>query len=108
MTNQHRLTDVICEQIRESIKLPRDEQGHILSYDGQRILDGMFEELFEISNAELRTAADWQLEQVMKWIEEELPNYGKKFEGSIYLDVDFIYKKFKEAMCRANTQEDNS
>ena len=79
MTNQHPLTDKICEQIRDSIKLRRDEQGHILSYDGQRILDGMFEELFEISNAEMRTAYDKgrddQLEKVMKWIDKHLTTY---------------------------------
>jgi hypothetical protein len=81
MTNQHPLTDKICEQIRDSIpKLRRDEQGHILSFDGQRILDGMFEELFEVSNAEMRTAYDKgrddQLEQVMEWLDEHLSNYS--------------------------------
>ncbi len=66
---KHPLTDEICEQIRDSIpEFRRDEQGHILSYDGQRILDGMFEELFEVSNAEMRSAADWQLEQCLNYI----------------------------------------
>ncbi len=48
---------------------------------------------------------DEQLEQVMKWIEEELPNYAYKIEGSTYLDEDFIHKDLKEAM--RPTQEDN-
>ena len=78
---KHPLTDEICEQIQVSIPvLPCDEQGHILSYDGQRILDGMFEELFEVSNAEMRAAYDKgrddQLEQVMKWLDEHLSNYS--------------------------------
>ena len=80
MTNQHPLTDEICEQIQDSMPvLPCDEQGHILSFDGQRILDGMFEELFEISNAEMLTAYDKgrddQLEKVMKWIDKHLTTY---------------------------------
>ena len=80
MTNQHPLTDEIYEQIRDSIpELQLDEQGHILSYDGQRILDGMFEEHFEVSNAEMRAAYDKgrddQLEQVMNWIDRHLITY---------------------------------
>ncbi len=63
------LTDEICEQIRDSIpKLRRDEHGHTFSHDGQRILDGMVEELSEVSNAEMRAAADLQLEQVIEWM----------------------------------------
>jgi hypothetical protein len=65
----HPLPDEICEQIRDSIpNLPCDEHGKLLSYDGQRILDGMFEELSEVSNAEMRAAADWQLEKVVAHI----------------------------------------
>ena len=74
---EHPLTDEICEQIQDSIpRLPRDEMGYTLSYDGQRILGGMVEELCEISNAKMRSAADWQLEQVMKCLEEYLDDYS--------------------------------
>jgi len=77
MTNQHPLTDEIMHQILDSIpKLPCDEHGELLSYDGQRVLDGMFEELDETVLAEMRTTADWQLEQVMKWLDENLTNYS--------------------------------
>jgi hypothetical protein len=77
--NKHPLTDEICDQMRDSIpKLPCDEYGKLLSYDGQRILDGMFEEHFEVSNAEMRTAADWQLEQVNDFF----VNYRKAVMGA--------------------------
>ena len=70
----HPLTDEICRQIQDSTpELPCDEHGKALSYDGQRILDGMFEELFEVANAEMRSAADWQLEQVNDFFD----NYRK-------------------------------
>ena len=72
----HPLTDEICRQIQDSTpELPCDEHGKALSYDGQRILDGMVEEMFERSRAQMCSAADWQLEQVMKWLDENLSNY---------------------------------
>ena len=71
----HQLTDEICHQIVSSTPpLPRDQQDRVLSYDG-RILDGMFEECFEEQKHEMRAAADWQLDQVMKWLDKNLNNY---------------------------------
>jgi len=86
MTNQHPLTDELLQQIGCSNPRARvfDTQAMRAAYDRGR---------------------DEQLEQVMKWIEEELPNYAYKIEGSTYLDEDFIYKDLKEAM---RPQEDNS
>lgn len=82
-------------QIRDSIPaLSCNEQGHKLSYDGQRVLDGMFEEHDEITLAEMRTAADWQLAQCLQFV---LLNYGQE-----------AMVPFMEAMRPTNTQEDNS
>ena len=106
MTDQHPLTDEICEQIQDSIpKLPRDEHGHTFSYDGQRILDGMVEELCEISNAEMRSAADWQLEQVMKWLDEHLTNYSDADYLGSCESINDLEDHLKKAM-RPTTQED--
>ena len=96
----HPLTDEICEQIRDSMpKLPCDEHGKLLSYDGQRILDGMFEELSEVSNAEMRAAADWQLEQVVKALNQ------CKEEKRSCIEVIYLFHEKLEAM--RPTQEDN-
>ena len=48
----HRLTDEMCEQI-----------GFNCQYSGD-IGDTVF------SHSDMRRAADWQLEQVIKWLEE--------------------------------------
>ena len=102
MTDQHPLTDEICNQIQDSIpKLRRDEHGHTFSHDGQRILDGMVEELSEVSNAEMRAAADWQLEKC----DDELGNIlhclaiAGKITGEERIQ---IYVLFKEAMRPTN------
>jgi len=99
----HPLPDEICEQIRDSIpKLPCDEHGKLLSYDGQRILDGMFEELSEVSNAEMRAAANWQLEQVVKALNQ------CKEEKRSCIEVIYLFHEKLEAMCpTTKTQEEN-
>ena len=99
----HPLTDEICEQIRDSIpKLPCDEHGKLLSYDGQRILDGMVEELSEVSNAEMRAAADWQLEQVVKALNQ------CKEEKRSCIEVIYLFHEKLEAMRpTTKTQEGN-
>jgi hypothetical protein len=67
---KHPLTDKLCDQIVCSTPpLPRDHQNRVLSYDG-RILDGMFEECFEVEKHQMRTAADWQLEQCIAWLND--------------------------------------
>ena len=66
----HPLTDELCDQIVCSTPpLPLDHQDRVLSYDG-RILDGMFEECFEVEKHQMRTAADWQLEQCIAWLND--------------------------------------
>ena len=54
MTEQHPLTDEICDQIQDSVH-PCDP-------------------------ADMRAAADWQLEQVIEWI-EECSNYDLDFHS---------------------------
>ena len=97
----HPLTDEICEQIRDSIpKLRRDEHGHIFSHDGQRILDGMVEEMSEDLNAEMRSAADWQLEQVIEWLKE------KEYDQLDYDEI--IYADDLRKAMRPVTQENRN
>ena len=50
MTKKHPLTDEICDQITDKLSI------------------------FSIEDC-MRDAADWQLEQVMKWLDENLSNY---------------------------------
>ena len=96
---EHPLTDEICDQILDSIpKLRRDEQGHILSYDGQRILDGMFEELSEVSNAEMRAAADWQLERAIAWLKFNTDDYLLQDYYKTYFLTKAFLNDFKKAM----------
>ena len=92
---EHPLTDKLCDQIVCSTPpLPSDHQDRILSYDG-RILDGMFEECFEVEKHQMRTAADWQLEQCIAWLNDTDCD-----------DPQETAQRLREAM--RPTQEDNS
>jgi len=80
MTYQHPLTDEICDQIQDSVH-PCDPEN-------------------------MRAAADWQLEQVIEWLEVNLIKHGFH-EGYAYL-----YKDLKKAMRPTTTlnpvrEEDN-
>ena len=101
----HPLTDELCDQIVSSTPpLPRDQQDRILSYDG-RILDGMFEECFEVEKHQMRAAADWQLDKVLEWLNENLSNYtDDTYLGDCY-PLHMLERHLKEAM---RPQEDNS
>ena len=77
MTDQHPLTDEIC--------------------DG---LVSFFLES-EYDYVEMRAAADWQLEQVLKWLNETIFERGSSFEA-----VN-IPEELEEAMRPTTTQEDN-
>jgi len=61
MTDQHPLTDEICDQIQDSVH-PCDPEN-------------------------MRTAADWQLEQVIEWMEVNLMKHDF-YEGYAYLYDD--------------------
>jgi hypothetical protein len=104
MTEQHPLTDELCDQIVSSTPpLPCDQQDRVLSYDG-RILDGMFEECFEEQKHQFRAVADWQLEQVLEWID-----CIGRFEGynlDFHSECDRLIRDIQKAM-RPQQQENN-
>ena len=77
MTDQHPLTDEIC--------------------DG---LVSFFLES-EYDYVEMRAAADWQLEQVLKWLNETI------FERGCSLEAVNIPEELAEAMRPTTTQENN-
>jgi len=90
MTDQHPLTDEMCERFGSCITIitaPGEPDPYICP---QYIADDM------------RAAADWQLEEVLKWLNETILERGCSFEA-----VN-IPEELQEAMRPATTtQEDN-
>jgi hypothetical protein len=92
MTNQHPLTDEICDQIQDSVH-PCDPEN-------------------------MRTAADWQLEQVIEWMEVNLMNhdfykgYAYLYDNfpNVYIKEDELLEDLREAMrpTTTTTQENNN
>ena len=93
MSNQHPLTDKICEGL---VTFPLESEHDYI---------------------EMRAAADWQLEQVIEWMEANLMNHDF-YKGYAYLCDNFpnVYIKeyelledLREAMRPATTttQEEN-
>ena len=76
MTNQHPLTDDICDEIRETIYL-------------------------SVHPKNMRAAADWQLEQVIEWLKGNLGSslYVEPvgYSGSV-LDADYVIEDLQKAM----------
>jgi hypothetical protein len=73
MTNQHPLTDEFCRQIADTE-------------------DRLFTSI-EMDN--MRAAADWQLEQVIEWIEDNLLNVNEDRRRLYVYDNDWeAYKEF--------------
>jgi len=84
----HPLTDEILEQFG----MPDD-----LCVEGERVF---FDD-------DMRAAADWQLEQVIKWFKESTSHYGGDCLYLYHLDLDEgIENVLRKAM--RPTQEDNS
>ena len=90
MTNQHPLTDEICDQIQDSVH-PCDPEN-------------------------MRTAADWQLEQVIEWMEVNLMNHDF-YKGYAYLYDDCsqayireeeLLEDLREAMRPTTTTQENN
>ena len=90
MTNQHPLTDEICDQIQDSVH-PCDPEN-------------------------MRTAADWQLEQVIEWMEVNLMKHDF-YEGYAYLYDDCsqayireeeLLEDLREAMRPTTTTQENN
>jgi len=90
----HPLTDAICEELADTEDRPFTS--------------------IEMDN--MRDAADWQLEQVVQWIEDNLLNpHGNRRQLYVYDNDWKTYREFDcelidrltQAMRPANTLEDN-
>ena len=71
----------------------------------QKELDRLWKEVDKYDN--MRAAADWQLEQVMKWLDENLSNYT---DDDYLGDCEPLHKlegDLKKAMRPTKTQENN-
>ena len=93
MTDQHPLTDEMCEELSCFYLSNFGDTGEGIVQD-------------------MRAAADWQLEHVIEWIRENLMKHDFH-EGYAYLyddcsnaqiEVDLVVKDLKKAM---RPQEDN-
>jgi len=90
MTDQHPLTDEICDQIQDSVH-PCDPEN-------------------------MRTAADWQLEQVIEWMEVNLMNhdfykgYAYLYDNfpNVYIKEDELLEDLREAMRPTTTTQENN
>ena len=80
----HPLTEEICDRIHG------DEPGYSNPYDED----------------DMRAAADWQLEQVFKWLDEHLINYSDDDYCGRCASINDLEDHLKKAM--RPTQEDNS
>jgi len=88
MTNQHPLTDEICEEISLrgiSITMP-------------------------IERNNMREAADWQLGKVIEWLDENLCNYNTGTEScpGFFWPMSRLTVDLERAMRPTNTQEEES
>ena len=55
----------------------------------------------------MRAATDWQLEQVIEWLNSSLHRYtDASFDGVTVIDYDNLFKDLKEAM-RPTMQEES-
>ena len=72
MTDQHPLTDEICDQIQDSVH-PCDPEN-------------------------MRTAADWQLEKVIDWLKTNIEDYVLEDYYSTYFLPEAFFNDFKKAM----------
>ena len=85
MTNQHPLTDEICLTIDDNSMIDEDDwKGY------------------------MRAAADWQLEQVEKWLKDNVAVYA--YQGSnmcVGFDEDDLLDDLRKAMRPTTTQENN-
>ena len=78
MTDQHPLTNQIIEKIAEDV----------FYYDHS----------IPISKIDMRAAADWQLDKVLEWLNENLSNYtDDTYLGDCY-PLHMLERHLKEAM----------
>ena len=87
MTNHHPLTDEICDYLSTCIRITSINPGLYLS--PQRIAGDM------------RSGADWQLEQVIAWLEDNLGSsmYLQLVEDSgTEVNVGYVIQHLREEM----------
>jgi signal transduction protein with GAF and PtsI domain len=89
MTNHHPLTD--------------EKARSLFSFE--RLLD--MSQPLEIEDC-MRTAADWQLEQVMEWLDEHLTNYSDDAYRGRCESINDLEDHLKQAMRPTKTQEDDN
>ena len=83
MTKQHPLTDEICKKIVEDNYIPHPGGVHV--YPGEI--------------ACIRAAANWQLDRVLAWLDENLSNYtDDTYLGDCKSTTELPYD-LEEAMC---------
>ena len=101
----HPLTDEMIDEIQESIWTQEaiDEYKDFYMYDRTHRLEQLC----------IRVAADWQLEQVIEWIQEHVTpdSHYSEFDGNgadlwSYIITDSIVDDLKKAM-RPQQKEDN-
>ena len=105
----HPLTDEICDEIQESIWAQEATDEELIKYKAFYIYDRR-QQLEQLC---IRAAADWQLEQVIEWIQEHVTpdSHYSEFDGNgadlwSYIITDSIVDDLKKAM-RPQQKEDN-
>jgi len=99
MTDQHPLTDEICERIvqyacyseAERIIDQRCRARLLYPHSHRPLMTHPTDPL----HLNMRAAADWQLEQVIEWMRDNLQDH--RYSG-IGILVDYVIEDFREAM----------
>jgi len=84
MTDQHPLTDEICEGL---VTFPLESEHDYI---------------------EMRAAADWQLEQVIDWLKNCNMNHSLSYDGEYRSDRYLVINAFREAMRPTTTTQENN
>jgi len=99
MTDQHPLTDEICEELSSCITILKsgDVDPYISPFDVE---------------VDMQRAADWQLEQVIECLksQEAFPGslYYNKTTGELAIDLESIEYSLRQAMRPNTTAQENN
>ncbi len=83
--SKHPLTDEICEHLADTTDRP----------------------FTAVERGNMRAAADWQLEQVLEWLDKNLENYSDNDVLVINGDCEFTYQLREDLEKAMRPQEDN-
>ena len=83
---------------------PLTDEEALSLFSFERLLD--MSQPLEIEDC-MRTAADWQLEQVIEWMRDHNNHYIREDSMGIYFDEDECIDDFKKAMRPPTTQEES-